>query len=124
MARYVIKCEFKALYIELQKLKQETIERNEIWARPYKKLPPKTVAKKTLTSRVFEFPNEIRKGQEIRLNQKKNGFSDVVQSDYHNVKGKYTVLHFGIKGIHGSDKDKLKQEFDELVEKYSFIKEL
>lgn len=108
MAKYVITCQLAGLYGDA-----EPGEYSLSW---------QTIAEKRLTSKVIDFPNEIKDGQEIRLQQDGQEISEVVANVYHDLTAGYSVLDLGKKEAKNSDSDdKARQDFDELVEKYSFI---
>ncbi len=111
MPKYVITCEIEGLYGY-----SEPGDYAFSWD---------TVAKETLTSRVIDFPNEIREGQSIQLNNSGEELSELVQKAYHNIAGNYTILDIGTRTVKDSDSEnKARQKFNRLLQKYSFIRNL
>lgn len=111
MAKYIIKCEIEGLYGDAQ-----PGEYSLSW---------NSIAKKTLVSRVLDFPNEIRKNEIIRLTKKGGEISELVADTHHDLKKGCTILDLCKKKAKSSESEaEAKKEFDRLVREYSFIEKL
>lgn len=80
------------------------------------------VAHKEFCSEIFDYFNDIKKNERIRFIFKNQEINERVEDVYHDLNKDCAVLDLGTKLVQDeSSVEKVKQEFDELVKKYSIL---